>query len=388
MGESRSLERVSISREGAGLINKILIFVQDPGATNYVAPLYADMKSRNMEPIFLTDGLSGGILDSRGIPHEPLIQGDSAETIVARYSPRVIVVGTACNPDTFAFRLIQAARVAGIPIVGVVDAAMNPEFRFCGRTSDPLAYAPDWLLVPDSLVRDDFVKLGFPSSNIAICGHPHYDYVRELSQQFEKIEKNELRTRLFPGVKKNQKIIIFVSEASCRIAHLLPEDFKEYTFLGRGSVAGRTEIILEEFLDTIKILQYRPYIVLRAHPKDTDNDYDRYREEIDIISRGGSPLEMLFAADLVVGMTSMSLLEAALMGRPVLAIIPRPAEMSWLPGVRSGALKSVQSREGLRDYVRTLDMDRWDTNDSRDGIVLFGSVRLALDVFESLICRA
>jgi hypothetical protein len=338
-----------------------------------------------MEPTVLADGLAVGILDSRKIVTVSLMQDDSAEAIIERFFPRVIVIGTACNPDTFAFKLIKAAQFARIPVVGVVDASMNYKFRFSGHTSDPLAYAPDWLLVPDSLLKNLFVKLGFPSTKIAICGNPHYDYVRKLIKQFEQIGKDALRLRLFPGLKKNQKIIVFVSEASCRIAHLLPEEFKEYTFSKVGAVVGRTEIILEEFLDSINILRNRPYIVLRAHPKDADNDYDRYQEEVELISRDGSPLEMLFSADLVVGMTSMSLLEAALLGRPVLSIIPRPAEISWLPGVRSGAINSVQSIEELRAYLGTLNMNNWDMNILKDEIVLSGSVRLVLDVFERLI---
>jgi len=332
----------------------ILIFVQDPGAANYVAPLVKGIIDKGLGIKVLTDGIARDHLTLRGIANEPISPGMSASDVINEYAPRLLVVGTACNPDTFAFPLIHAARDAGIQSVGCIDAAMNHEKRFSGRSDDALFHAPDWILVPDGSIKKKFVDLGASTDSVIECGHPHYDYVRELGMKFAKKERSTIRTRLFPDLKPDQKVIIFLSEVSARLDPLKAEVIKDYTFTGRGSAKGRTEIILEELLDAAKLLDDTPYVVLRAHPKDDANDYEQYRAELNMVSFGGEPHEMLYAADLVVGMTSMSLLEAALLECNVLSVIPREFEMKWLPFPLKSRIPCVYSSIRLRKELKHL----------------------------------
>jgi predicted glycosyltransferase len=332
----------------------ILLFVQDPGAANFVAPLFTELREKGMSVKVLTSGIARDYLSLRGIDHEPISSGNSAEEVIASFSPRLLVVGTACDADTFAFPLIHAARDVGIPSIGFVDAAMNPEKRFCGHSKEAFAHAPDWILVPDVSIKNAFVELGASVDRVIVCGHPHFDFVREVGMALAKRDRVELRERLFPGLKSGQKVVVFVSEASARLDPLKIEDYREYTLHGRGNATGRTEIVLEELLAAVDLLEERPYFVLRAHPKDAVQDYDSYRDEVDLVSAGGDPLELLFAADLVVGMTSMSMVEAALMEIPILLVIPRAIEMDWLSGIISGAIKPVQTSEALQNEVKCI----------------------------------
>lgn len=80
--------------------------------------------------------------------------------------------------------------------------------------------------------------------------------------------------------------------------------------------------------------------------------------EFDFISSGGSPLELIYAADLVVGLTSMLLLEAALLGKPTLSIVPRRGEMDFLPTIRMGITPCVTTREQLSSALAGLLQDR------------------------------
>lgn len=326
----------------------ILIFVEDPGPANFVAPLPDVFRREGWSVVTLTAGLATGLLSARGVAVEALPSVAEGENVLSSLHPRLLMVGAAENPDSMGLSLLRAARSARVPSVGVIDARMNAEKRFRGRSKDALAYAPDWLFVPDNWTKEAFVSLGFSGVRAVVCGHPHYDHIRNLAEPWRREDRTALRRRLFARAAEAQKIVIFVCEGSRRTEKWPAEVFATYTLAGRGDVPGRTEAVLEEFLDAAASIVPRPYLVLRIHPKDERADYAAYLHAFDQVSDGGSPLEAVYAADLAVGMTSMLLLEAALLDRPTLSIVPRPSEREWLPSVGLGLTPCVASREELR----------------------------------------
>jgi hypothetical protein len=161
-------------------------------------------------------------------------------------------------------------------------------------------------------------------------------------------DRASLRKGLFPEVPLTQKIIVFAAETSTGLNQQQFQRSAEYTLQGRGRSTSRTEIVLEEFLDAVRLLKPQPYLVLRLHPKNLLEEFTPYLSEFDQINQGGSPLNLVYAADLVVGMTTLLLLEAAMLGRPTLSIIPRLVEMQWLPCTRMGITRCVMQRSQIR----------------------------------------
>jgi hypothetical protein len=244
----------------------------------------------------------------------------------------VLLVGTSEDLEPLGLNLIAQAKKNKISSVGVVDGIANAAFRFRGKTMDPLAFSPEWLLVPDEPTKNAYVHIGFPAGRIAVVGHPRYEEVKDQARLFGRIGVQELRRRLFPGAREGQKIVVFLSEVS---TGLNPEQFKrskEYSLLGRGESIYRTEIIVEEFLDAIAPFRSGVHSVLRLHPKNKAEDLARYHREFDQISHAEPPLELVYASDLSVGMTTILLQEAALMGKRTFSIVPREEERAWLPG--------------------------------------------------------
>jgi hypothetical protein len=102
---------------------------------------------------------------------------------------------------------------------------------------------------------------------------------------------------------------------------------------------------------------------LRLHPKNDREEFTEYLSSFDQISEGGSSLEFIFCADLVVGMTSMILTEAALLGRPTVSIVPRRIERDWLPTIAMGVTKSCTTRaEILEIFSEELEACAPDAN--------------------------
>jgi hypothetical protein len=333
----------------------ILLFAEDPSAANYAALLLPAFARQGWTAQLHATAVASSWLRSRGVALTEASADADARSLLREINPRCVLTGTAENPDTLGLHLIDAARTAGIPSVAFIDALMSAPYRFRGTSETALAHAPDWLLVPDGKTLEAFAGLGYPRQRMVVCGHPQYDQTRKLAEQWG----NEggaiaFRKRLFPDLAPEQKILTFISEGALRYQLLPRRTMEDYCFAGRGVDKGRTKIILEEVLDAVAELAEKPYVVFRAHPIEQAADYAEYANEINRFSSGGDPLELVYASDLTVGMTSMLLLEAALLGRPTLAVLARVTEADLLPSVRSGLTPHVLDRKGLRTVLPEL----------------------------------
>jgi len=330
-----------------------LIFAEDPGAAHYVAGFPRALREVGIRTVVYAAGLALEYLGRRGVCVSEVDGTASAEKLLSSVQPQVLVVGTAENPDTLSLRLVRASQAAGIPSVGVVDALMNADRRFRGRSADPLAYAPDRLILSDDATMQEFALLGLAGERMIVCGHPHYDFVRERALEMANEGRKSVRGRLHPRAADDRKIIVFAAENDPPQSSTKgrPEG---YALSGSKQHYSRTEIVLDEFLDAAKSLDPQPFLILRPHPKDAPRRYDAYRDEFDGIRTGGSPLGLIYSADLVVGMTSMLLMEAALMGRPTLSIIPRACEKTWLPTITMGVTPYATTQCEIREQLDVL----------------------------------
>lgn len=364
----------------------VLIFVEDSGAANFVSPVHVALSNNGKASIILSTGTALKCLSDRGIKANEIHASDSTEGILNDLAPNILLIGTSENPDSMGFKLIETARLKKIPTVGVIDAVVNDGYRFRGRSHSALAHAPDWLIVPDERTKKLFINLGYQAEKIAVCGNPHFDYVMDVAAGLSKAGSPALRNLIMPGIGKNQKAIVFVAEGAARLRRLHPvAPSHEYTLRGWGSSLGRTEIILEEFLIAVQSLSPRPYLILRPHPKDTPDDYLDYLRHFNCVDTTSVPLELVYSADLIVGGTSMLLQEAAIMGRPVLSILPRTEEKEWLLEVCTGIIPFATTRNELKTVLfKLLREETTMVNSSGTGFV-YGSTQRVLTFIEFLL---
>ena len=233
----------------------------------------------------------------------------------------------------------------------MIDGPAFPEFRFRGRSNVLLQFAPDWLAVPDRPTAESYVELGYREDRTIICGHPHFDRVREECRRLDKEEVTALRSSVLGDEVGSRLVVVFIAELS---DGLRPRDFQwtpECQLRGRGDSQQRTQIVLEEVLDAVAYLDPKPYIVLRLAPKNRVGEFSNYAGEIDYISHQGPVLPLLYVANLVIGMTSMPLLEAAIMGRSTLSVLPLPEQRRWLPSIDLGLTRLATTREEVRRQI-------------------------------------
>ena len=365
----------------------ILIYIEDPGAANYVADLPAVLAGHGWRSFLLAEGHAYPYLLQRGIKPEKVIHSITAKEILNKIKPRLVAVGTSENPDTFGFKLVQAAHDLGIKALGVVDAFGNADYRFRGSTDNPLAYAPEWLAVPDQWTKDAYISLGYPPERITVCGHPHYDYVLDTRARLEREDRRKLRRKMFPANHKDAPVVVFGAEISHGLNSGKYNRTPDYTLYGRGKLTGRTEIVLEEFLDALAVLESRPYLVLRMHPKNTRKELASFLRDFDYVSEKDASLDLVYASDLVVGMTTMLLIEAAIMGKPTLSIVPRSDEKRSLPTIMAGITPCVTTRAELRAVLPVLleRCSRKEADNKKRGFIQHGSLQKTVAFIEDLL---
>jgi len=359
----------------------VLIFVEDTGASHCVAELPVALAERGIHSAVLAAGLAKANLLSRNILFEEIedVVRPSIARIFDDYQPKMLLVGTSDNPDTLGLQLVSQARSAGVESVGIVDAHGNAHLRFRGNGQSVFGYAPDWLLVSTELTRDAYAALGYPSERLIVSGHPHYDFVRNMCRQLASQDREKMRRRLFPGLRPDQKVVVFASEGPVRLRPRSQQYLSECTFPSARWAAGRTELVLHEFLEAMQQVKCRPYLALRLHPRDTPDDYRAYQEAFDIFNRGGLSLEVIHAADYVVGMTSMFMMEAALLEKPTLSIVPHADETNILPAIRMGLTKCVMTRKQLLATLEDFLNGDCEPKAAVESRIAFGAVRRICD---------
>ncbi len=326
---------------------RILIFVEDPGAANFIVTLPESLRQQGMRPMLFADGTAVTYLQRFGLKAEVRKKDMTAAEMLTAYQVDGVVCGTGENPQTYAFDLITAARELGIPSIGLVDGSGNHEFRFRGNGSNPLTFLPDYIATPDEEAANQYFRLGASPGRVEVTGHPYFDHVRAEGARLASQDREALRSQVWPEGAGGRKAIVFLAELSTGIRHSDYQKSPDYLLHGTTEATGRTEIVLDEFFLAVASLPDRPYLVLRLHPKCGHGEFAAYQERFDFVSREGRVLEHLVAADLVVGLTSMSLQECAMLGKPGLAIIPRVLEKDWLPTIGAGLTECACTRQEL-----------------------------------------
>ncbi|WP_421782408.1 hypothetical protein [Kiloniella litopenaei] len=324
-------------------VRKILICVEDPGAVNFVTDLPEQLDSSSFKLDFCAQGFACEKLESASIPY---CTAEEATARLEQYD--LVLLGTAENRATFTFSMTEICQKKNIATAGFVDGPAAAAHRFKGHSTNPLQYLPDLLILTSRETADRFNELGVPSNRIALCEHPVISRLSTLRQQLESQGKDRIRRRVFPDATEEQTVILFIAELSDGLESERYSLNEHFLLKGRGGTTDRTLIALEELLDARTAAVPESFVVVRLHPKNILEEFSPYQAETDQFSKGGSPYEAVFAADLCVGLTSILLHEAMLLGTRTFAILPDPADRTLLDEAGLCQISSASSKEAIK----------------------------------------
>ena len=319
-------------------MKKILLFVEDPGAVNMIIDLPIQIKSKGIILDIVATNFAVKILKDKKINFTQIDDLVTLKKYLNQKNYYAFLVGTSENKESLALNIIDIAKSQNKLSIGIVDMLSNASLRFSGLTNNPLNHKPDKLIVTDNQTFKKFLSLGMREKDILICKHPQEERINS---------KKDFFIKYYHHKKKSSKRWLFVSEG---IDFLNPKESyysEDYSFKGRGNCNWRTGIILEEVIDCIKDINFKPNLVVRLHPKNNIEDFELWKDEIEFDSIK-DPIESLWNSDVVLGMSSNLLVEANILGKPVLSILPRTKEVSLMSELESKIIKSVFSKKELK----------------------------------------
>ena len=305
----------------------VLLYVEDPGAANFIAGVPKGLSSLGISSVVIAHAHAKKQLDKHGVVYVELAQSDIASDLIQLYQPKVIASGTTDRIESIQHGLISKGKSHGVMTIGLVDGPASYEYRFRGDGDHATYYCPDFLVVVDQATADDYERIGVPVSSIKIMGHPHYDTIYGHKARLNTANLAALKARLFEGVGQ-RKVLMFAAEISTSRGHADHSPRENDSYQSEVGYIERSKILLENFIASVKTLTEKPYLVLRLHPKNQADEFEEFHDYFDLISQGGLSIDRVYAADMVVGITSILLDEAAMLGTPVVAMIRREVEMN------------------------------------------------------------
>lgn len=343
----------------------VLIAVEDPGAANVSMNIDRALRRGGYDSMIFAAGTAQDYLVARGVGVHPLPSHD-LDGVFEGISPSIALVGTSVNRGSPMMEVIVAAKQRRIPVIGIVDTVISAEYRFRGTTDDPLFYAPDHLFVPDETSAEVYVALGYKRERMTVTGQPQYFSMAEAASKMTVAERGELRSRHFPKAGPDEKIVVLVAEPEVPKGN----DYHATEALrGWGETDDRTQVVLQETIDAIDGAESGVYYVVQVHPRDDMARFRAYADHVDDIRQGGDVQNSILAADVVMGMTSSLLFEAAVAGLPAIAVLVTRKEDGLLPDVVRPYLNVVFDRKILRREIhRALDRKVFEKKTTRTAL--------------------
>lgn len=317
----------------------------DPGGANVVAAfLHAapDLEAA-AEPVW-TMPVSTSRFEALGVPSLSFdpdsISADVESAWRAAPRPWALVTGTSMGTrlETSVWALAAAD---GVPALAWLDQWTNLGVRFrYGR--------PEWVGAIDQAQRDELIALGFPSDRVLVVGQP---YLFPLSANRQTETDADRRTG-------DPFKLLYVSEPFSRDYRCGYQDSIGFDELDVFSVVYQGALTAVENDPT-----HRVELTVKLHPYEQSKSYEQVLGALDppsglalrVVGGERSGRDAAAGANLVVGVSSVLLLEAMMLDRPVLSLKPGlKGEDPFAPSRRGLCLYSNDCEEGRRLVAKAL----------------------------------
>jgi len=337
----------------------VLAFAREPGGAAAIAPALHEL-GRELRLLVLAKDYALDVFREAGVPALPL--PEFAEATVAAAcaahlggeAPGVLLTSATSLPqhDMTERYLWRWARSRGVPSVAVVDQWQNYALRFSGPgPEEHLRYLPDWIAAMDEHARRGMMADGIPGERVVVTGQPALDKLARLRETYAPTDRDALRQAM--GVEPGAGLVCFVAEVVAR-------DF--------GESLGYTEdSVLRDVLWACGRLlaegQGPLHLAVKLHPKNEPADFRHLTApggpglRVTVHWKEQPPLPLVMASDVVLGMTSVLLVESILLGRPTVSLQPGARREDGLIATVVGAIPRLDSREACLRTLRGLLRD-------------------------------
>lgn len=334
---------------------RIVAIAGDPGGAAAVAPVLELLRQEGRPLRALAYRQAVANWRSRGLEVEelpPSTHLEQAERYLRDLRADILLSGTSDNGVNLEKPFFAAARRLGIPSLAVLDHWMNYRLRFANEQGE-LVYLPDRIAIMDEQAREEMLAEGLDAGRLVVTGQPAFDELASFRRSVTPQLRQSVRQML--GIAEDERMVLFASEPISTMCGTEPSQplfpgYTERTVL-RALVTALGQIVQRR---TEKIV-----LIIRPHPLDNPDDLRCCTDpplRLAVDSRGKGR-EVVLAADLVTGMTTMLLAEACLLGCVVLSVQPGLRFADALPTNRWGVSRGVYREEEIETALATLLFD-------------------------------
>ncbi|MBY0449742.1 MAG: hypothetical protein K2X01_03865 [Cyanobacteria bacterium] len=334
----------------------ILLFACDPGGANALLPLQEGLEKAGYNLLWFGKNQAFDLFSNAGIPVEYLSVSSasavhsnavahSLHQLLIATTPQIVITGTSAEDDTEK-KLWEACSQQNIPSVAILDSWVNYGIRFSAfpvsrmaefEKNPELTYQPSRVFVMDEEAKRQLCKIGIAKEKITVTGQPYFqklrntmtterrrwarDYVREL-----------LKSNCPNSVEGSKQRDILVTFASQPLSQMYDIDYLGYS---EKTIFSHCLEALNEASQRLPEGSKITFLVW-LHPKEVaEEETVHWFEEAShnftsdrlsvcigqkIITKSLTVWDLIVASDLVLGMTSMMLVETYLLSRPFLSV--------------------------------------------------------------------
>lgn len=350
---------------------KILLFSRDPGGANTVAPLYNKLVKRGYFVKLYGKDTALNKYEQYGLKGINItntinnISQDEIYKFLSNEYPDFLITGTSADDFTEKY-LWKSAQKLNIKSFAILDQWINYGIRFSEYSINQLPeynisrnhkYMPYRILVMDTYAREQIIKEGISEKKVIVSGQPYFDYLIEKKEEINEHKVNSFKKDLFKN--KEAILITYVSEP-ISTTYKESDDSEHYWGYTERSIFRSFFNVLDNVASRYKI---NVNLIIRLHPKENDDNYKDIIDNINskyisiLTDKKIDSFNLICDSDLICGMSSMFLIEAAIIGKAVLSIqIGLKRENPFILH-RKGAIKSILYEEELEKRLEEILMN-------------------------------
>ena len=343
-------------------MKRLAAFAREPGGADAIAPVVRSLAERGDVQLllfakeFATERFDAGGLRYELFPSNPPSLRDAVIERLERLRPHALLTSASSRPDDDMTEKLfwECGEAMKIPSLAVLDQWQNYAMRFSGPSPEQhLDCMPSCIAVMDAGVERDMVREGIDRDRILVSGHPRFDELNRFRDSWRNESSKSLRERL--GIAPDRLVVTFISEPARRF-WACEEGYNEVEVL---------DALLEQLERVTGDRGTKVAVVLKYHPRNIEEDFvelcfDRMKSslELHVVRDEIDPWPLLSASDIVVGMISVLLLDAILLGKPTVSAQIGAASEGACIAVRSGAIPAITGADQLGVTLHSLVYDR------------------------------
>lgn len=314
---------------------KIIAAATDPGGTESIAPVIKELLLQNNDVIVLAAKYSKKVFDKHSIKYldgDRFLNESKLLNFLESERPDVILTSTSIG-WSIEKAIILCARKLRIKTISVIDFWINYKTRF-SKEDDDLSILPDKICIMDDSALKEMVAEGFQKEILTVTGNPQFDATILLR---EKLPVKSTKTKVITYFSQPVEMV-FGNESSPR--------YMGYTEM---DVAKDIFEALDELIKEIPLT-----FVFGPHPKETEEKFESIvsKRPYAKFNRNANFRDAIIESDLVLGMFSMALFEASLLGKTVISYQPNLLVKDSLKSNELGWSKLITEKSKLKAEIK------------------------------------